>query len=65
MIQFVGLAGNHVLAFYSSANMTIGGQLGAPEMLLGLAETIIVSRVVIQNHSAYADVAVKAEHIRW
>lgn len=34
-------------------------------MLLGLAEIVVVSRVVIENHSAYADVACQAEHVRW
>jgi hypothetical protein len=43
----------------------VGQKLGAPEMLVGLSGTVIVSRVVIENYSAYADVACQAEHVRW
>lgn len=61
----MGLAGHEVLAFWSSGNADVGQKLGAPEMLVGLSGTVAVSRVVIQNHSAYADVACQAEHVRW
>ena len=63
--QFGGLAGQEALAFFSSENTTVGKRLGA-EMLLGLPGAVIVSRVVIENHSAYADIACgQAEHVRW
>ena len=60
----MGLAGHEVLAFWSSGDTKLGQKLGAPDMLIGLSGTVIVSRVVIENHSAYADVACQAEHVR-
>lgn len=63
--QFIGLAGQEVLAISFSGNKSAGQKLGVPEMLRGLSSTVIVSRVVIANHSAYADIACQAEHVRW
>jgi hypothetical protein len=65
IVQFIGLAGHEVLVFWSSGNANVGQLLGAPEMLVGLYGTVVVSRVVIENHSAYADIACQAEHVRW
>jgi hypothetical protein len=54
-----------VRVFWSSGNASVGQILGAPEMLVGLAGNVVVSRVVIENYSAYADIACQAEHVRW
>lgn len=61
----MGLAGHDVLVFWSSGNVRVGQILGAPEMLVGLSRTVVVSRVVIENYSVYADIACQAEHVRW
>jgi hypothetical protein len=63
--KFVAMAGVEVLAFCSSQNVILGQWLRMPSVLLGLPATVIVSRVVIANYSAYADAAVKADNVRW
>jgi len=58
------MAGVEVLAFCSSQNMLMK-KLDVNSMLLGLPNTVLVSRVVIEDYSAYADAALRADNIRW
>jgi hypothetical protein len=64
-VQFVSVAGVEVLAFCSSQNVVLGKRLDVPPVLLGLPSTVLVSRVFIENYSAYADAAIRADNVRW
>jgi hypothetical protein len=59
------MIGVEVLAFCSSQNLVMGQRLDVPSVLLGLQATVLVSHVIIENYSAYADAAVKADNVRW
>jgi hypothetical protein len=59
------MAGIELLVFCSSRNVVLAERLKVPSALLGLAATVLVSHVVIENYSAYADAAVQADTIRW
>ncbi|KII88415.1 hypothetical protein PLICRDRAFT_124713 [Plicaturopsis crispa FD-325 SS-3] len=63
--MFVAVAGGNVLAFSASENRAIGQRLGIPPVLLGLAGTVLVSCVAIEDVSAYAEAAMQADDIRW
>jgi len=62
---FVAVAGMDVLAFCSSNNPSIYQRLNMPPSLLGQQGEVLVSRVIIENHSAYADAAVNADSREW
>lgn len=64
-VQFVAMAGVEVLAFCSSQHTLMSQKLNVPPMLLGLPNTVLVSRVVIEDYSAYADAAIHADSVRW
>jgi hypothetical protein len=64
-MQFVAVAGMDVLAFCSSNNPSIYQRLNMPPSLLGQQGEVLVSRVIIENHSAYADAAVNADSREW
>jgi hypothetical protein len=55
------MAGVEVLAFCSSQNAVIGEGLKVHPVLLGLPDTVFVSRVIIEDYSAYADAAIRAD----
>lgn len=59
------MAGMDILVFCSSQNTVIGPLLAFPPVLVGLGETILVSRVVIEDYSAFADAAEHADNVRW
>ena len=59
------MAGAEVLAFCSSENSLIAQRLNMPSALVGVPGNILVSRVVIENHSAYADAVVQADAVDW
>jgi hypothetical protein len=59
------MAGSEVLAFLSSENAFMGKRLQIPSNLLGLSGNVVVTHVVIEDHSAYGDAAVQAETVRW
>jgi hypothetical protein len=63
--QFVAVAGMDVLAFCSSDNALISQRLNISPSLLGQPGEVLVSRVIIENHSAYADAAVNADSREW
>jgi hypothetical protein len=63
--QFVAMAGVEVLAFCSSENALIAQRLNLPLVLLGVPGRVLVSRVTIENYSAYADAAFQADSVRW
>ncbi|KAF9464785.1 hypothetical protein BDZ94DRAFT_1255878 [Collybia nuda] len=62
---FVAMAGAEVFAFCSAGNSLISQRLNLPPSLLGHPEDIFVSRVIIENYSAYADAALHADSRRW
>jgi hypothetical protein len=59
------MAGAEVLAFCSAENQSFGQRLNVPPALLGLSGSVLVSLVVIEDHSAYADAAVQVDAVRW
>jgi hypothetical protein len=59
------MAGAEVLAFCSSANSLVAQRLNMPSTLVGVHGDVLVSRVVIENHSAYADAVVQADADDW
>lgn len=63
--KFVAMAGVNLLCFCSSENALIGQRLDIPRSLLGLPGNILVSRVDIENYSAYGDAAIQADDSRW
>jgi hypothetical protein len=63
--KFVTMAGVNLLCFCSSENVVIGQRLEIPRSLLGLPDNILVSRVDIENYSAYGDAAIRADDSRW
>ncbi|KAF9265483.1 hypothetical protein L218DRAFT_140977 [Marasmius fiardii PR-910] len=56
---FLAMAGTDVLAFCSSASLLIFQKLNFPP-LLGSSGAVVVKRVTIQDHSAYATAALQA-----
>lgn len=59
------MAGVEVLAFCSSDSAPIAQRLNFPSALLGLPGSVLVSRVIIENYSAYAEAALQADGMRW
>ena len=64
IFQFITTLGGSVLVAFDSQNRVAGEKLGVGSALLGLAETVIVSQVSIENGSAYADYAMNAEDFK-
>lgn len=64
-VQFVAIAGMDVLAFCSSDNIFISQRLNISPSILGHAGEVLVSQIIIENHSAYADAAVNADGREW
>jgi hypothetical protein len=64
-VQFIAMAGIELLAFCSSQDMDLSRRLNVPQGLVGLTSTVLVSLVKIENYSAYAEAAVKADYVRW
>ncbi|KAF8892514.1 hypothetical protein BD779DRAFT_1509427 [Infundibulicybe gibba] len=62
---FVAMLGVEVLTFCSSDNLPLAQRLNLPSTLLGIPGSVIASRVVIENYSAYANAALQADSIRW
>lgn len=58
------MAGVDLLAFCSSRAL-VAQRLNLPEQLLILSDGIVVSRVVVEDYSAYADAVEKADETRW
>lgn len=59
------MAGVDLLAFCSSDNALMGQRLNVPAALLGLPGGVLVSRVIIENDSEYANAAFHADEARW
>ncbi|KAL0063739.1 hypothetical protein AAF712_009296 [Marasmius tenuissimus] len=58
---FVAIAGSDVLAFCSSSSQLISQRLNfPPSLILSSPASVLVGRVTIQDHSAYATVALQA-----
>ncbi|KAJ8078901.1 hypothetical protein PM082_013185 [Marasmius tenuissimus] len=58
---FVAIAGSNVLAFCSSSSQLISQRLNFPPSLISSSPaSVLVGRVTIQDHSAYATVALQA-----
>ncbi|KAK1236006.1 hypothetical protein PQX77_000775 [Marasmius sp. AFHP31] len=58
---FVAIAGSDVLAFCSSSSQLISQRLNFPSSLISSSPaSVLVGRVTIQDHSAYATVALQA-----
>jgi hypothetical protein len=54
-----------VLAFCSSDNALISQRLNISSSLLGKSGEVLVSQIIIENHSAYAEAAVNADGREW
>lgn len=59
------MAGVELLVFCSSGNTFLTQRLNIAPALLSPPGGVLVSRVVIENHSAYADAAIRADSVRW
>ncbi|EIW60355.1 uncharacterized protein TRAVEDRAFT_57635 [Trametes versicolor FP-101664 SS1] len=53
------------LVMCASENSVLGQKLAVPAPLLGLAGTVLVVHVSIEDHCAYADAADRADGARW
>ncbi|OJT06209.1 hypothetical protein TRAPUB_2940 [Trametes pubescens] len=53
------------LVMCASENSVLGQKLAVPASLLGLAGTVLVVHVSIEDHCAYADAADRADGARW
>ncbi|CCM04595.1 uncharacterized protein FIBRA_06777 [Fibroporia radiculosa] len=62
---FVEMVDLELLAMCSSENLALAERLVVPEKHRGLADTLVVVRVAIENHSAYANAVMHADDIRW
>ncbi|KAI0065412.1 hypothetical protein BV25DRAFT_1681797 [Artomyces pyxidatus] len=62
---FIAMAGSATVACCSGTNLAVAEKLAIPSQLRGLAETVLVSHVKVVNYSAFADVAMRAESVRW
>lgn len=58
------MAGVDLLAFCSNRAL-IAQRLNLPEDLFVLSDSVVVSRVVVEDYSAYADAVEKADETRW
>ncbi|KAG2078217.1 hypothetical protein BDR04DRAFT_1087967 [Suillus decipiens] len=52
---FVTKAGKELLVFFSSQNLEISAKLSPPQVLIGLANTVLLMRVQITDSSGYAN----------
>ncbi|KAG1832044.1 hypothetical protein EV424DRAFT_1369416 [Suillus variegatus] len=52
---FVTKAGKELLVFFSSQNMEISAKLSPPQVLIGLADTVLLMRVQITDSTGYAN----------
>jgi hypothetical protein len=52
---FVTKAGKELLVFFSSQNMEISAKLSPPQVLIGLANTVLLMRVQIIDSTGYAN----------
>jgi hypothetical protein len=52
---FVTKAGKELLVFFSSQNMEISAKLSPPQVLIGLANTVLLMRVQITDSTGYAN----------
>ncbi|KAG1803760.1 uncharacterized protein HD556DRAFT_1330159 [Suillus plorans] len=52
---FVTKAGKELLVFFSSQNMEISARLSPPQVLIGLADTVLLMRVQITDSTGYAN----------
>jgi hypothetical protein len=59
------MAGPNTIAIVSSENLDVCEKLSIPAVLRGLVLEVVISAVVIENHSAYAEAAVSADDHRW
>ncbi|KAG0707657.1 hypothetical protein DFH29DRAFT_994688 [Suillus ampliporus] len=53
--MFVAKAGKELLVFFSSQNMEISEKLTPPQVLIGLANTVLLMRVQITDSTGYAN----------
>ena len=53
------------LVMCASENSVLGQKLDFPAQLLGLADTVVVAHVDVENYSQYAEAAVHADTARW
>jgi hypothetical protein len=59
------MAGAYTIAIVSSETQEVCEKLGVPAVLRGLVSEVVVSAVVIEDHSAYAEAALLADDSRW
>ncbi|KAI0362093.1 hypothetical protein OH77DRAFT_1389918, partial [Trametes cingulata] len=53
------------LVMCASENTVLGQKLGIPAPLIGLADTVVMAHVSIEDHCAYAEAAEHADGARW
>ncbi|VDC00651.1 unnamed protein product [Peniophora sp. CBMAI 1063] len=63
--MLVAVYGADTLAFCAVQSASVCGKLKIPTSLRDFANTILAAHVRVQNVSAYADAAVKAENVAW
>jgi len=61
---FIAVVGSSTLVFCSSQNRQAGEKLGIANSLLGLADTLIVSQVAIDDLAAYSNQVMYVEELR-
>ena len=54
------MAGQNLLVFCASENITAGRALNIRESLLGFSQSVVVSRVIIKDERGYANVVMRA-----
>ena len=59
------MVGPEVLAFCSTNSTLLGTRLNVPSALLRPSGDVMVSRVAVENYTAYADAALAADIVRW
>ncbi len=64
-LQFILPVGKEVLALCSSENALFCQRLNIPPALSCLKKSVLLTRVTVENISAYADVAVPVDAFQW
>ncbi|OCH92216.1 hypothetical protein OBBRIDRAFT_751660 [Obba rivulosa] len=62
---FVEQVGFELLAMCAADNLDLTRRLNVPDVLIGLGETVVVSRVRIEDYNAYTDSVMNAEQNYW
>lgn len=64
-LQFITMAGPHVLLFTSSKNDAYNDRLNMPAELKSLTETALVTPISIEDYQKYAEMALGGQQAEW